>query len=257
MYLQIDSSLLDAARAACVALPAAGVPARLRALRGRGWALVAPLSIVTVAAAIAAFSAGAQVLAWLSLVLVPPGCALALGWAARFARPWLALLAVPALAVALLAADDAAGELARIVLIAGSCVTVGRLLGGAAPLALVKTGVVAMALIDSIVIFGHLFDQQNAQFTGAVPAPGLPELQVAVLGHASTDYGDFFVAGLVGGVLAAEGRRQLAPAIATFVVAQAFNQLFLVVDSLPATVPPALVMLAAEAWRRGRRRWVA
>jgi hypothetical protein len=33
-------------------------------------------------------------------------------------------------------------------------------------------------------------------------------------------------------------------------VTQAFNQLFLVVDRLPATVPPAVVMLALGAWRR-------
>ena len=42
----------------------------------------------------------------------------------------------------------------------------------------------------------------------------------------------------------------------TFVVAQAFNQLFLVVDSLPGTVPPALVLLAFDArewWMRASR----
>jgi hypothetical protein len=33
-------------------------------------------------------------------------------------------------------------------------------------------------------------------------------------------------------------------------VAQAFNQLFLVVDSLPGTVPPAVVMLAVDALYR-------
>jgi hypothetical protein len=51
----------------------------------------------------------------------------------------------------------------------------------------------------------------------------------------------------VGGILAAERRPQLAAAVAMFFVAQAFNQLFLVVDSLPGTVPPTLVMLAVEA----------
>jgi hypothetical protein len=67
---------------------------------------------------------------------------------------------------------------------------------------------------------------------------------VAELGDASTDYGDFFVAGLVGGILAAEHRPQVAAALAVFALMQAFNQLFLVVDSLPGTIPPALVMLA-------------
>ena len=251
LYLELDSTLLDAARAACMALPAAGVPLALRALRGRGWAFVAPLSIVAVLAAIALWSASARGLAWVSLLLVPPGCALSLGWAARGARPWLAPVAVPVLAVALAAPNELGGQLARIVLIAGSCITVGRLVAGAAPLGLVKAGVVAMALIDASVVFGHLADAQNAQFSGALPSAGLPQLQVADLGRAATDYGDFFVAGLVGGVLAAERRGQVAAALAMFVVSQAFNQLFLVVDTLPMTVPPVLVMLAGDAWRRG------
>ena len=252
-YLNVDSSLLDAARAVCMALPAAGLPAWLERPRGRGWAVVAPLSILVVVAAITVWSASADVLAWIALLLVPPGCALALGWAARGARPWLAPLAVVFLAAAVVAPGEPLGQVARIALIAGSCITLGRLLAGAAPLGLVKAGVVGMAVIDAVFIFGQLSEQQNAQFVGAVPAHGLPQLQVAELGRASTDFGDFFVAGLVGGVLAAERRAQTAAAVAMFVVSQAFNQLFLVVDSLPATVPPALVMVAFEVRPRVAR----
>jgi hypothetical protein len=247
VYLQPDTSLLDAAQAACIALPAAGVPAALLRLAGRGWALVAPLSVVVSIGVIALSDVGADVLAWIALLLVPPGCALALGWAAHGARPWLALLALPALAAAVAAPDDPLGRLGRLVLIAGSVVTAGRLLAGAAPLPVLKAGVVAMAGIDAVVIFGDLFDRENALFDAGIPAAGLPRLQVAEVGDASTDYGDYFVAGLVGGILAAEHRPQLAAAIAMFAVAQAFNQLYLVTDSLPGTIPPALVLLALEA----------
>jgi hypothetical protein len=205
------------------------------------------LSVVVSIGVIAVSDAGAGVLTWIALLLVPPGCALAFGWAAHAARPWLGVLAIPALAAATAAPDDPLGRVGRLVLIAGSVVAVGRLLAGAAPVTLLKAGVVAMAGIDAAVIFGDLFDRENALFDAAVPAAGLPRLQVAELGDASTDYGDFFVAGLVGGILAAERRPQLAAALATFAVAQAFNQLFLVVDSLPGTVPPALAMLAFEA----------
>jgi hypothetical protein len=248
IYFEADTTLLDAAQAACIALPAAGVPAVLLRAGGRGWALVAPLSIVVSLGAIALSSAGEDVLTWVSLLLVPPGCALAFGWAAHGARPWLATLAVLALAAALAGPEDPLGRAGRLVLIAGSCVTVGRLLAGAAPLALLKAGVLAMAAIDSVVIFGELFEEHNARFDAAVPAAGLPRLQVAEIGDASIDYGDFFVAGLVGGILAAERRPQLAAALAMFLLAQAFNQLFLVVESLPGTVPPALVLLAFEAY---------
>ena len=254
MYFEVDTSLLDAAQALCVALPAAGLPPLLSRFGGRGWSLVAPLSVVATVVAITVAAASADVLTWIALLLVPPGCALALGWAAHGARPWMAILVIPMVAASLVAPDDPLGRVGRLALIVGSCVTVGRLLAGAAPLVLLKAGVVAMAAIDAVFIFGDFFGDQNAQFNAAAPADGLPRLQVAEIGEVSTDYGDFFVAGLVGGILAAERRPQAIAALATFVVAQAFNQLFLAVDSLPGTVPPALVLLAFEVrQRRGRR----
>ncbi len=250
MYFEPDTAVLDAAQALCVALPAAGLPALLSRFGGRGWSLVAPLSVVATVSAISLAAASADVLTWLALVLVPPGCAIALGWAAHGARPWMAALAIPMLAAALVAPDDPLGQVGRLGLIVGSCVTAGRLLAGASPLALLKAGVFAMATIDAVFIFGDFFGEQNSQFNAAVPAADLPRLQVADIGDVSTDYGDYFVAGLVGGILAAERRPQAVAALATFAVAQAFNQLFLVVDSLPGTVPPALVLLAFEARER-------
>ena len=252
MFFELDTAALDAAQALCVALPAAGLPAVLLRFAGRGWSLVAPLSVVATVVAITLVSASAEVLTWIALLLVPPGCAIALGWAAHGARPWLAILTVPLLAAAAAAPDDPLGRVGRLALIVGSCVAVGRLLAGAAPLALLKAGVYAMAAIDAVFIFGDFFGEQNAQFNAAAPA-GLPRLQVAEVGEVSTDYGDFFVAGLVGGILAAERRPQVLAAVATFAAAQAFNQLFLVVDSLPGTIPPALVLLAFELRERRRR----
>ena len=254
MYFESDTALLDTAQALCVGLPAAGLPLWLARLRGRGWSLVAPLSVVATVIAISLTAASADVLTWTALLLVPPGCALALGWAAHGARPWMAVLAVPLLAAAMIAPDDPLGRLARLALIVGSVVTLGRLLAGAAPLLLLKVGVVAMATIDAVFIFGDFFGDENAQFNAAAPAGELPRLQVAHIGDVSTDYGDYFVAGLVGGILAAERSPQAIAAVATFVVAQAFNQLFAVVDSLPGTVPPALVMLAFSLRARRRAR---
>ena len=254
MYFEWDTFVLDAAQALCVALPAAGLPAFLLRLTGRGWALIAPVSVVLSVVAIAAASASADVITWIALLLVPPGCALALGWAAHGARPWLAVAVVPLLAVAFAAPDDPSGRVARLLLIVGSCVTLGRLLAGATPLLFLKWGVVAMTVIDAVFIFGDLWGEQNAAFNAAAPAEGLPRLQVADIGDVSTDYGDYFISGLVGGILAADRRNQALAAVATLVALEAFNQLFLVVDSLPGTVPPCAVMLAFEAWHRGRER---
>ena len=256
MYFELDTAVLDASQALCVALPAAGVPAVLLRLGGRSWALVAPASVVVSVVAITVASASADVITWVAFLLVPVGCALALGWAAHGARPWLAVLTVFPLAAALAAPDGPAGRVGRLVLIVGSCVTVGRLLAAATPVTLLKVGVVAMAVVDTVFILGDLFGDQNALFNSAAPAAGLPRLQVAEIGNVSTDYGDFFVAGVVGGILALERRPQVLAAVLTFAAANLWNQLFAVVDSLPGTVPPAVVMVGFELWSRraaGRR----
>jgi hypothetical protein len=256
MWFQLDNAVLDAAQALCIALPAAGLPAALARLRGAGWALIAPLSIFVSIAVIALWSASAEVLAWIALILVPPGCALALGWAMRGARPWLALLTVPLLVVAITGSDDGLGtQLARLALVVGSCVTVGRLLAGATPLLFLRLAIYAMAIVDAIYIFNDLSADQNVTFAVARPADDLPQLHINHVGDSSLDYGDFFAGGVVGGILAAARAPQVAAALLCFAFAQAWNQLFLVTDSTPSTVPPALTLLAVDVMRRLRPRW--
>jgi hypothetical protein len=259
VWFETDNLVLTAAQAACVALPAAGVPAPLRRFRSGVWALVLPLSIAAVIVAIDLTPSSADGLTWVALLLVPPGCALAPAWAMHGARPPLALLAAPLLAIAWADQGSRIGQLATIVLIAGSCVTLGRLLAGAAPLLLLKLGIVAMAITDSILVFGNQLQAPNAVLVAAAPGPGLPQLQSASFGFASLGYGDFFAAAVVGGILAAERRRQLIPALALLAVSLAWDQLFLVVDTIPATVPPAIVLVGSElaAWWRGRSEPVA
>jgi hypothetical protein len=250
VFFDLDTVVLDAAQALCIALPAAGVPALLLRLAGRGWALLAPLSLLATIVAILVLPTSADVLTWIALLLVPPGCALGLGWAIHGARPWLAPITIPLLAAALAAPEGAAGRAARIALIVGSTATAGRLLAAAAPLPLLKAGVIAMATIDAVLVMGEQFDEQFAGFDAAVPAAGLPQLQLARVGDVATDYGDFCVAGLVGAILAAERGPQVAAALAMLPVAEAFNQLFLVFDSLPNTTAPALVLIGVELRRR-------
>src|SRR5919107_2972887 len=204
MWFSADNLVLTLAQAVCVALPAAGLAAWARRFRTGAWALVLPLSIAVVVAAIATLPATADVLTWVALLLVPPGAALALAWAARGARPWLAGLAVPLLALAWTMQDSRPGEVATIVLIAGSAVTLGRLLAGAAPLSLIKAGVLAMAAVDPYLVFTNKLQAPNAVLVGAQPAPGLPRLQSASFDGAGLGYGDFFAAAVVGGILAAE-----------------------------------------------------
>ena len=252
MWFSADSMVLTAAQAACVAAPAAGLPGWLGRYRRSGWALVAPLSIAVVIGAIALAPGTADVLTWVALLLVPPGAAIGLGWAARGARPALALLAIGLLAVAWAVQDTDAGLLAALALVAACNVAIGRLLAGAAPLTLLKLGIVAMAIVDSILVFSNQLQHPNAVLVAASPGLGLPRLQSVGFGGASMGFGDLFAAAVVGGIFAAERRPQLLGAAALLVAGLAWDQLFLVYDTLPATVPPALVLVASWWWRGSR-----
>ena len=252
VFFSAEHFVLTLAQGACVAAPAAGLPGWAERFRRSWWALVVPASIVVVVGGIELAPGTADVLTWVALILVPIGGALAFGWAAHGARPWLALLAVPLLAVAWASQDSRAGQLAAIVLIAGSAVTAGRLLAGVAPLTLLKVGVVVMAIIDSILVFSKNLQPANAVLVAASPGLGLPRLQSAHWGDWGLGYGDFFCAAVVGAILALERKPQLAAAGALLVVSVLWDQLFLVEDTLPGTVPPAIVLVAFSAVRPRR-----
>ena len=262
MWFSADNLVLLLFQAGCVALVGAGLPAWARRFRGSAWSLVMPLSIAVVVGAISVFPLTADALTWIALIGVPIGAALALGWAARGARPGLALLAVPLLALAFAKPnaadigwsllDDPVGQLATTVLVAGSAIALGRLLAGAAPLSWLKAGVYAMAAIDAYLVFSGRLQGPNDVLVAAVPGNGLPQLQSAGFGDFSIGYGDFFAAAVVGGILAAEGRPQSAAAAATLVLALAWDQLFLIYDVLPETIPPALALLGVEVVSRAR-----
>ena len=250
MWFDGDNFVLLLVQAACVALPAAGLPRWLARYRGSAWALILPVSIVAVVGGISLAPGTADVLTWIALIGVPIGAALAFGWAARGARAPLAVLAAGLLALAWAAPDEWPGQLARTMLVAGSAVTVGRLLAGGTPLGWLKAAVYAMAAVDAYLVFSGSLEHPNSILVAASPGPDLPRLQSGAFGHFSIGYGDFLSAAVVGAILAAERRPQLPAAVATLLIAIAWDQLFLVYDVLPATIPPALALLAAELPRR-------
>ena len=109
-------------------------------------------------------------------------------------------------------------------------------------------------MTDAILVFGNQLQAPNAVLVAASPGPGLPQLQSASFHFASLGYGDFFAAGVLGGLLAIERRPQLIPAVAMLAVSLAWDQLFLVVDVIPATIPPAIVLIGVEIWTYARTR---
>lgn len=248
---------LDAAQAALVALPAAGLPGPLRRFAGRWWALIPPASIIAVVYGITELPGLAHGLTWLALLACPPLAAATLGWAMRGARPAYALGAAPLLAAAWIWSGTLGGHLCALALTALSCVTLARLLQGVAPMLLLRLGVYAMAISDAILILSEQLQQPNSTLNAAVPAAGLPRLQVAIVDPASLGFGDLFLAAVLGSIVAAEGRGrdQLVMAGVLLAIALAFDWLFLVLDTLPATVPVALALAVwqvAGLRRRGR-----
>ncbi len=250
-------------QAGVVAAPRAiSRPRRLERFSGRWWALVPVGSIVAVIFAIRYASGTATGLTWLALVAVPPLAAAALAWAARGPERWPTarvtagvLLAGILFALAALLQNSLVGQGAAALLSALSCVTLGVLLAAVTPSAWLKVGIIAMAAADTWLVISDLLQAPNSALVAAAPAAGLPRLQSETFGSVSMGYGDMFVAGLLGAVLASRPRTQRAAALLTLLIASAFDVLFLVLNELPATVPVALALIVVETVSAARRRW--
>lgn len=247
----LSNYVLDAAQAGLVALPGAGLPRWIPPLRSRAWALVLPGSIVGVIGGISLLPGLADVLTYLALVACPLLAAAALAWAdRRLVHPAWILLAAGLLALAIADRGTVPGDLAATTLTALSCVTLARLLVAVAPATLVKLALVVMAVIDAYLVFSTHIDKSNDALNAAAPALGLPQLQVAALHGSLLGYGDLFVAAVLGALLAAEHRPQGRAALLTLLALAAFDVLFLWFDTLPATVPVAVVLVGLEGWHR-------
>jgi hypothetical protein len=272
----LSIGLLSLVQGALVALPGDG-----RALdaipwigrrHSRLWSAVPPLSVIVfVLVAQAAERASAESLTYLALVAVPLLAALALGWLARGARPLLAPLAAALFALAWADRAGLAGESAALALTALSCVALGVLFAAITPARWLAVGIVLMACADATLVVSELLQHPNEALTAAHPVAGLPRLQAEVFGSAAMGYGDLFVAGVLGGMLArsgdpfargpllersaADARRaarslQLRAAALVAGFALLFDLLFFAVDELPATVPVALALVALLLTRR-------
>jgi hypothetical protein len=252
----VSIATLSLAQGAVVALPRTVRLARLDALRDRRWALVPPLSVIAfVFVARAAERASSQGLTYLALIAVPALAALALAWLMHGARPVLALLVVPLFALAWADRSGLAGEAAAVVLSMLSCVALGAVIGVLTPERWLAAGIIAMALADTALVISDQLQRPNSVLNAAHPAAGLPRLQSAAFGSAVMGYGDLFVAGALGGLLAMKMWRgvQLRGAVIAAALGLCFDLLFLLVDELPATVPVALALIALGGVKRRER----
>jgi hypothetical protein len=261
----LSIAVLSLVQGATVAAPSPQAVALLERLRSPLWAAIPPVSVLAfVLVARWAERPSAETLTYLALVAVPVLAALALGWAMRNPspstssrlRPAAALLVIPLFALAWADRGGLAGEAAAVALAALSCVTLGVLLAAVTPARWLVVGIVLMAVADTALVVSELLQHPNDVLNAAHPAAGLPRLQSETFGSAVMGYGDLFVAGLLGGLLAAGGERsrQLLGAALVAGLAVGFDLLFFAVSELPATVPVALATILMTLGAGGQRR---
>ncbi len=204
----LSIAVLSLVQGALVALPGALALPRLARLRGRRWALIPPLSVIGLRARSRARpNARARRASpiWRSCA-VPPLAALALGWLARGARAALARAARAAAVRARVGrprrpggGDARRSRSRRSAAWRWACCS-----ARVTPPRWLAAGIVAMALADTRARRSPTCcSARTTRSTPLIPAAGLPRLQSAVFGSAVMGYGDLFIAGVLGGLLAA------------------------------------------------------
>ena len=239
----LSIGVLSLVQALVVALPRAPRAPWLARLRSRWLALILPLSIAVVIAAVALESGVADFLTYLALFAVPPLAAAALAWIVHGGRPPLALAVLPLFALAWAVEGSFGGNVAARALSALACVTLGWLLAAAVPALWLELGIYAMATVDAYLIADDLLQSPNSVINSAAPAADLPRLQFVHFGSALMGFGDLFVAAVLGALLAGDRRLQLRGAALAAAICVGFDLLFFVISETPATVPIALTLL--------------
>ncbi|MDX6377220.1 MAG: hypothetical protein QOE98_1523 [Gaiellaceae bacterium] len=170
----------------------------------------------------------------------------ALGGLVAFRVRSLALLA-PVLYVVAWKGDGRPAQIATDLLIVGAAASLAWLTGTVAPRGGLIIGILAASVVDVYqVVVSEQVQVASRALSAAQPPAGLPRLQELVWGGASMGWGDAYLAGLLGVVVAGSALRvRLIAAGAVFVVGVPFGFLFYVLDTLPATVPVAVALLIA------------
>jgi hypothetical protein len=149
---------------------------------------------------------------------------------------------------------DAAG----LALVALACLAAACAIAIVAPAWSIRAGLVALAVLDVVLVWGTSGVQQATNTLETVHLPhaagrSLPSLQQATFGFALMGWLDFLAPALLGVVVV--GRRKLAAAAVIGVVAGLWGLLLLVTSEVAATVPVlAGLALASAHARRGRLR---
>jgi hypothetical protein len=144
-------------------------------------------------------------------------------------------------------ADGLVAQGAAVALVALAAVTVAELAGTFAPKRSLAVGLVALAILDVVLVWGtpQVGPATTALHQAAVPSAAghpIPRLQDATFGSATMGWLDFAAAALLGVI----ARARLRAALVTGVAAGAWGLLLLVTTTIPATVPTLAGLLVGR-----------
>src|SRR5207253_10080682 len=127
-------------------------------------------------------------------------------------------------------------------LIGLAAITVARLVARVAPAWSIAAGLVLVAVVDVVLVWGTRQVEPATTALHAAELPAIPRLQDATFGSATMGWLDLLAPALLGGV----ARAKLRAAVVTGLAAGAWGLLLLVTPTVPATVPTLAGLLAAR-----------
>lgn len=224
----------------CAVQAAVVLAARPPKSRGGGLVLGLLLPAVALDAGVAALRlGGADALAWAGSVGTP------LLAAAGIVRLPLAA----ALWIVAWRADGLAAQAASVALIALAAITVARLIARVAPDWSIAAGLVVVAIVDVVLVWGVHQVQPASTALHAASLPSIPRLQDATFGSATMGWLDLVAPALLGVLV----RARIRGAMATGLAAGAWGILLTVTSTVPATVPVLAGLALGGADRRRLR----
>ena len=233
------------------------VPARQARSRGRSWVWLAVPALLLGAgvAIIDLVPQGPHALALLA-TFGTPVLAAASGIFLGSSRWWLWPPVAVGLWFAAWLASGLVQDAAGMALVAGACLAAASAAALVAPAWSIRVGLVVLAVLDVILVWGTSGVQEATNTLQGVSLPHaagtpLPSLQQVTFGSALMGWLDLLAPALLGVVVA--GRRKLGAAAVTGLAAGAFGLLLYVTSEVAATVP-VLGGLAFAGARRGRLR---
>lgn len=179
------------------------------------------------------------------------GGAHVLAWAGAVATPLLAAAGkwrLPLAAALWLVAWRASGLLAQgasVALVALAAVTVAQLVARVAPHWSIAAGLVLIAIVDVVLVWGVRQVQPAATALHGASLPSIPRLQDATFGSATMGWLDLVAAALLGVV----ARARVRAAAITGLAAGAWGLLLFATPTVPATVPVLAGLALADADR--------